>query len=183
MDYQKNLVLRVRDEALKGRLITRLVARYSYWLGGFYTEELRSGAVREGFVLRTPCGRSELMASKTTLSPVSFNKYGVNMRALDGLAVRSLADARKDGKITLMDELGPITLGSEKLAAAVLDSLASPAPCLATFRGNAGKFEGTFIRMENTRVFDLSGPGLPELQTLLEGWMEFWIEKVSCEKN
>jgi nucleoside-triphosphatase THEP1 len=181
MDFKKNLALRVRDEALKGRLITRLVSGYSYWLGGFYTAELRSGPAREGFILKTPGGRSEVMASKTTLSSVSFNKYGINMRALDGLAVRSLAGARKDGKIALMDELGPITLGSEKLAAAVLEVLASGTPCLATFRGNARKFEGTFIKMENTRVLDLNASGLPELQARLDGWMEFWINRLKDE--
>ena len=181
MEFKKNLVLRVRDEALKRRLLIRLISDYSYWLGGFYTVELRSGPVREGFMLKTLRGGSEIMASRAMLSPVAFNKYGVNMRALDGLAADSLADARKNGKITLMDELGPITLGSAKLAAAVTEALASDMPCLATFRGNAGSFEGTFVKMENTQVTDLTGSSVHGFQDRLAGWMEFWINKLKEE--
>lgn len=181
MEFKKNLALRVGDEALKSRLITRLVANYSYWLGGFFTVELRSGSAREGFMLKTPGGRSEIMASKAILSPVSFNKYGVNLRALDGLAVRSLADARKDGKIALLDELGQLTLESKTLAAAAIETLASGTPCLATFRKGAGKFEGTFIKMDNTEVLDLDAAGLSGLLRRLDGWMEWWIERLRVE--
>ncbi len=175
-NFKKNLALRVRDEALKGRLITRLVANYSYWLGGFFTQEIRSGQAREGFMLKTPGGRSEIMASTAIMSPVSFNKYGVSMPVLDGLAARSLADARKEGKIALIDELGPLTLVSEKLAAAALETLASDTPCLATFRKNAKRFEDSFIKMNNTQVLDLDAADLSAVLARLDGWMEFWIK-------
>lgn len=179
MDFKKNLALRVGDEALKGRLIARLVANYSYWLGGFFTVEIRSGSAREGFLLKTPGGRSEIMASTSIMSPVSFNKYGVSLPVLDGVAARSLADARKDGKIALIDELGPLTLGSEKLAAAALETLASDTPCLATFRRNAKKFEGSFLKMADTEVLDLDAAALPAVNTRLDGWLEFWIKELS----
>jgi nucleoside-triphosphatase THEP1 len=176
---KKNLALRVGNEAFKCRLIARLVSNYSYWLGGFFTVEMRSGSVRGGFLLRTPGGRSEIMASKNILSPVSFNKYGVSLPALDGLAARSLADARKDGKIALMDELGPLTLGSEKLAAAALETLVSGTPCLATFRQGAKKFEESFEKMDNTQVLDLDSAGPSVVRARLEAWMESWIKLLS----
>jgi nucleoside-triphosphatase THEP1 len=175
MEFKKNLALRVRDEALKSRLISRLAADYSYWLGGFFTVEMRTGSAREGFILKTPGGRSEIMASNAILSPVSFNKYGVSLPALDGLAVSSLIDARKDGRIALLDELGPLTLESKTLAAAALETLASRTPCLATFRAGAKKFEESFIKMDNTRVMDLDAAGLSALLGYLEGWIEYWI--------
>jgi len=182
MDLKKNLALRVGDEALKGRLIARLVSNYSYWLGGFYTQEIRSGSAREGFMLKTPGGRSEIMASKSIMSPVSFNKYGVSLPALDGLAAESLAAARKERKIALIDELGPLTLESKKLAAAALETLASDTPCLATFRKNAKKFEEPFIKMSNTRVLDLDAAGLSGVLARLDDWMEFWISKLGDVK-
>jgi len=183
MDFKKNLALRVGDEALKCRLIARLVANYSYWLGGFFTQEIRSGSAREGFILKTPGGRSEVMASTEIMSPVSFNKYGVSLPALDGLAAGSLAEARKEGKIALMDELGPLTLQSEKLAAAALETLASGTPCLATFRKNAKKFEESFFKMNNTQVIDLDAAGLSAVLARLDGWMEFWIEGLTDQKS
>lgn len=176
--FKKNLALRIGDEALKARLIARLVANYSYWLGGFFTVELRSGSAREGFMLKTPGGRSEIMASRAILSSVSFNKYGVNLRALDGLAARGLADARKDGKIALLDELGPLTLESKTLAAAALETLASGTPCLAAFRKGAGKFERTFIKMDNTEVLDLDAAGFSGASGRLDAWMEYWINRL-----
>ena len=178
MEFKKNLALRVGDEALKSRLIARLVSNYSYWLGGFFTVELRSGSAREGFMLKTPGGRSEIMASKSILSPVSFNKYGVSLPALDGLAAGSLAEARKDGKIALLDELGPLTLESKTLAAAALETLASGTPCLATFRKGARKFEESFIKMDNTEVMDLDAAGLSGVLGRLDGWMECWINRM-----
>jgi len=179
MDFKKNLVLRVTDEVLKGRLVARLTARYSYWLGGFFTVELRSGRAREGFELRTPGGRGELMASKKILSPVSYNKYGISLPALDGLAADSLIEARKDGKIALIDELGPLTLGSEKLALAVFETLSSGTPCLATFRRNARTFEDTFTKMADTRVLDTDASGI---QSSMDEWMEYWIKKLFGRK-
>ncbi|MFA7008191.1 MAG: nucleoside-triphosphatase [Elusimicrobiales bacterium] len=181
MDFKKNIALRVGDEALKSRLISRLAADYSYWLGGFFTVEIRSGSAREGFMLRTPDGRSEIMASKAILSPVSFNKYGVDLRALDGLAAHSLAGARKNGKIALLDELGPLTLQAKALAAAVLETLASDTPCLVTFRRGAGRFSAAFFKMADTEVLDLSASGLPGVRSRLDGWMEFWIGRLKAE--
>ena len=118
------------------------------------------------------------MASTAIMSPVSFNKYGVSLPALDGLAARSLADARRDGKIALLDELGPLTLESKKLAAAALETLASDTPCLATFRKNARKFEDSFVKMANTQVLDLDAAGLSAVLARLDGWMEFWIKEL-----
>ena len=181
MTRKKNIALRVGDEALKGRLISRLVSRYSYWLGGFYTVENRKGSVREGYLIKTPGGRSEIMASKTLVSPVLFNKYGVNLAALDGLAAGSLSAARSGGKIALMDELGPLSLSSEKLSAAVFETLASPVPCLAAFRKNAGKFENAFARMDETDIIDPAVSGETAVRAALDAWAEYWIEKLKVK--
>jgi nucleoside-triphosphatase THEP1 len=179
MEHQKNMAVRVGADAAKPRLIKKLVSRYGYWLGGFFTEELRPAGAREGFLLRTPGGGSELLASKNVLSPAVFNKYGVSLQALDGLGVRSLAEARRDGKIILLDELGPLVLLSDKLAALALEALAAgDAPCLATFRKGAKRFEDAFVKMDNTTVLDLNGRTAAGVQAALYGWIEFWIEKL-----
>ena len=178
MEFKKNLVLCTAGETLKGRLLKKLVANYGYWLGGFFTEELRAGSAREGFLLRTPRGGSELLASVKMVSAVSFNKYGVAPGTLDGFAVRSLLEARKEKKIILMDELGPLTLGSDKLAAGALSALGSDSPCLATYRRGAGKFEEEFRRMGNTLVAGLRADTFAETEALAAGWIEFWMKKM-----
>lgn len=179
MLYKKNLAVRVGADAAKTRLLKKMVSGYSYWLGGFFTEELRSGGEREGFVLKTPQGGSELLASKNMLSAAVFNKYGVSLKALDGLGARSLAEARKDGKIILLDELGPLVLLSDKLASQALSALAAEGtPCLATFRKGAKTFEEAFIKMDNTTVLDLNGRTAAAVEAALNGWMEFWIKRL-----
>ncbi|OGS51190.1 MAG: hypothetical protein A3J79_12710, partial [Elusimicrobia bacterium RIFOXYB2_FULL_62_6] len=162
-------------------LLKKLVSNYGYWLGGFFTEELRAGGEREGFVLKTPRGGSELLASKTLVSKAVFNKYGVNLAALDGLGARSLAEARKDGRIVLLDELGPLILCSDKLSARALDALGSEGtPCLATFRKGAKIFEEAFLKMDNTLVLQLDEKTAAGVETALNGWLEFWIEKLKA---
>ncbi|MBU2574964.1 MAG: hypothetical protein KKH28_12890 [Elusimicrobia bacterium] len=179
MEFKKNIALRVGSGALKSRLLKKLVSNYGYWLGGFFTEELRSGGAREGFILKTPRGGSELLASTKIISQAVFNKYGVNLSALDVLGTQALAAARKDGKVVLMDELGPLTLKSEKLAVQALDALGSgEVPCLATFRKGAKTFEEAFLKMDNTMVLDLDEKTFTEVESVLNGWLEFWIREL-----
>jgi hypothetical protein len=78
-----------------------------------------------------------------------------------------------------MDELGPITLLSDKLAGAALAALASSSPCLAAFRRNAGEFEAAFMKMGDTLVIGTDMAGEADLRARTEGWTEFWIEKLS----
>lgn len=178
-EYTKNMAVRVGAGAPKRRLLRKLVSSYGYWLGGFYTEELRSGGEREGFVLKTPRGGYELLASKNIISKAVFNKYGVNLAALDGLGSRALAEARKEGKIVLLDELGPLILWSDKLAAQALDALgAEEIPCLATFRKGAKTFEEAFLKMDNTVVLDLDERTSAGVESALNGWLEFWIKEL-----
>ncbi|MBI4801938.1 MAG: hypothetical protein HY796_05380 [Elusimicrobia bacterium] len=182
MKFKKNMALRVNSGALKSRLLKKFISNYGYWLGGFFTQELRSGGVREGFILKTPRGGWELLASKKIISKTVFNKYGVNLPALDVLGVQSLVQARKEGKIVLLDELGPLILQSEKLAVQALDALGSgETPCLATFRKGAKTFEEAFLKMDNTIVLDLNGKTFTEVEAVLEGWLEFWIDRLKAE--
>lgn len=179
MNFNKNLILRFDGETLKARLIKKLLSRYGYWLGGFYTEELRSGGAREGFTLKTTCGARAVLASKKLFSTAAFNKYGINLQTLDGPGVRSLVSARAEGKVFLMDELGPITLSSEKLAVQALAALGSEIPCLVTFRKGAKTFEPAFLKMDNTTVIDLTAPAFPAVESFSGAWLAFWIERLS----
>lgn len=172
---EKNLVFRVASETEKSRLVKKIISKYGYWLGGFYTQEMRSDASREGFKLITLSGGSGVMAAKDLMSPVVYNKYGIDMAVLDGLAVESLKAGEKDGKILLIDELGPITLASAKLAEKALAVLASDCPCIAIFRKGAASFETAFSKMERTSVQDLKTSSVATLEEYAEKWIEHWI--------
>ncbi len=159
------------DVRLKERLCARLCSAYGRWLGGFRTLELRGGG-RRGFEIEALGGGRAVLASTELVSPVSFNKYALNLAALELTALPALEAAAAGGRILLMDELGPMAMKSEKFSARAVELLFSPSPCLAFFRRGAAVFEGAVSRMEGAAVIELTEEGWAEAVRGAEAWLD-----------
>src|SRR3989338_11257454 len=128
------LVFSFTDCALKERLSARLCSAYGRWLGGLSTLELGRGKKREGFEIEALGGERTVLASRAIVSRVSFNKYALNLAALEGTALPALEKAAAAGKVLFLDELGPMAMKSERFSARAVELLFSASPCLAFFR-------------------------------------------------
>jgi nucleoside-triphosphatase THEP1 len=83
----KNLLLTGPPGCGKSTLIEKLIARIDQPMTGFFTGELRDRGRRVGFSITTLCGKQGVLAHASSKSPVRVGKYGVNVEAIDQMAV------------------------------------------------------------------------------------------------
>lgn len=166
------LVFAFTDCALKERLSARLAGAYGRWLGGYRTAELRAGGKRAGYEVLALGGGRAVLASKEIVSPVSFNKYALDLAALESTALPALEAAAAAGRVLLFDELGPMALKSERFSARATELLFSGARCLVFLRRGAEAFEGSFARMAGTVIIELTEAGWAEAVAAAEAWLD-----------
>jgi len=80
----------------KTSLIRQMLAGIRGKTGGFYTEEIRSQGIREGFRLVTLDGQTVLLAHVDIHSPYRVSKYGVDIDSLERVGVSALHRAVKE---------------------------------------------------------------------------------------
>ena len=74
----------------KTSLIKQAIAGMGNKVGGFYTEEIRTQGLREGFRLVTLDGQNTILAHVNIHSPYRVSKYGVDIDSLDRVGVSAL---------------------------------------------------------------------------------------------
>lgn len=116
----------------KTTLLRRALAGYRGRAVGFYTEEVREGGRRVGFDIVTLEGRRVPLARAGWVGPHRVGRYGVDLAALEGVAVAALRAARAGADLAVVDEVGKMELLSPAFRSAVLDLLESPVPLLGT---------------------------------------------------
>src|SRR5438270_2405121 len=110
------------------RVKDRLAGRQ---LRGFLTDEIRSSrGDRLGFRIETLDGRTARLAGVGLRSTDRVGRYGVDVGALDAVAVPALA--LEEGAIYLVDEIGKMECLSGAFTDAVARLLDSPCPLIAT---------------------------------------------------
>ena len=82
--------------------------------GGFITQEIREEGRRKGFKIITLDGREAIMAHVDIRGTPRIGKYGVDLRAIKEVAVESLRCALDEGSLTVIDEIGPMEILSER---------------------------------------------------------------------
>lgn len=117
----------------KTTLLRRVLAQLPDELaGGFYTQEIRSGTERIGFEMVTLSGRRATLAHVDFKSSRRIGKYGVNLPALDEVAVPELIKAQQAGRLVIIDEIGPMEMFSTRFCQTVEEILRSTAAVFGT---------------------------------------------------
>jgi nucleoside-triphosphatase len=104
----------------KTSLIKQVVAQMKVKAGGFYTEEIRTQGVREGFRLVTLDGEETILAHINIRSSYRVSKYGVDTDALDRVGVPALRRATQQCDLVVVDEIGKMELFSASFRETVL---------------------------------------------------------------
>jgi len=107
---KKALLLTGQPGTGKTALIKEVLARTRIKGGGFYTEEIRTGGIREGFRIVTLGGQEAVLAHVSISSPHQISKYRVDTDALDRVAVAALRQALKESDLIVIDEIGKMEL-------------------------------------------------------------------------
>lgn len=100
--------------------------------GGFFTEEVRSGGERIAFDLITLDGARRRMAGVDVHSRWRVGRYGVDVSAIEQVAVPAICQAWEEDRLVVIDELGPMEFFSTAFCQAVEKILLSPATVLGT---------------------------------------------------
>jgi len=116
----------------KTTLIKEAITAIEQRAGGFYTREMRSQGVRQGFEIVTLDGASAILASVDFHSPHRVSKYGVMVDNLNSVGVAALRRATKECDIVVVDEIGKMELFSLAFREAVLEALDSGKKLLGT---------------------------------------------------
>ncbi len=120
----------------KTSLIKQVVAGMQSEAGGFYTEEIRTRGVRQGFRLVTLDGEDAILAHVNTRSQYRVGKYGVDIDSLDRVGVPALYRAAQQCDLVVIDEMGKMELFSASFREAVSQMIGSGKRILGTIMLN-----------------------------------------------
>lgn len=131
---KKNILITGAPGCGKTTLLEKVAAPLGKQAGGFTTGEIRDPRGRLGFAIRTLGGSEGVLAHKDLKSPHRVGRYGVNTHDIDAIAVPSIQDAVRMGKIVIIDEIARMELFSNAFREAVVCALNSPSRMLATIQ-------------------------------------------------
>ncbi|GAB4030165.1 MAG: hypothetical protein Fur0012_05650 [Elusimicrobiota bacterium] len=137
---------------------------------GFETERIEAEGCLLGYDLITISGKREKLASVDLISHFSFNKYGLNREAVEGLACASFP---QDGKVTLLKDLGPMFFRFPSFREKFRLILASDSP-LIVISGGLKDLRNCFLSLDDAIVVDLSSSNYSSsIKVVIEKTFEF----------
>ena len=116
----------------KTALIKEAIGKIRIEAGGFYTEEIRTGGIRQGFRIVTLDGKEAILAHINISSPYQVSKYKVDIDSLNNVGVSALRRALEESDLIVIDEIGKMELLSPQFKEAVLQAIDSGKKVLGT---------------------------------------------------
>jgi nucleoside-triphosphatase len=160
----KNIFITGPPGCGKTSLIMEIIKELSLEAGGFYTQEIREGGERGGFSITSLNGKKGILAHINIKSPYRVGKYGVDIKDLEEIGVRSILEALKGNKIVIIDEAGKMEMKSDKFKKAVETALNSKNKVLGTIKLTPDPFTDKIKKREDTKIFYLSRENRKEIK-------------------
>jgi len=156
----------------KTSIIKQAVAGMKGEAGGFYTEEIRSRGVREGFRLVTLDGQSAILAHINIHSPYLVSKYGVDIDSLDRIGVSALHQAAQQCDLVVIDEIGKMELFSANFRDAVLQTISRGKKVLGTIMLNPHPWADTIKRQPQVNLVEVTRYNHHQVLEELREWLK-----------
>lgn len=141
----------------KTTLIRQVVSTMRMRAAGFYTEDLRSGGVREGFRIVTLEGDMALLASSGHPGPVHVSKYGIDLEELERIGVAALRRAMERRHVAVADEIGRIQLSSRAFRQTIFEAVRAGHPLLGTIMLGRNPYADRIKAHRNVELLTLTG--------------------------
>ncbi len=125
-------------------------------VGGFYTEEIRERGARTGFRIVTLDGRTGVLAHFNIQSRNRVGRYGVDISAVETLAVEGIQRAVTENHMVIVDEIGPMEIFSAAFCQAVMVALASESPVLGTIVRRPNPFADRIKALPNVTLIEVT---------------------------
>ena len=159
----------------KTSLIKQAVALMKGEAGGFYTEEIRSQGVRQGFRLVTLNGQVAVMAHVNIHSPHRVSKYGVDIESLERVGVAELQKAAQECDLIVIDEIGKMELYSPKFRQAVRQIIDSGKKVLGTIMLNPNPWADEIKRHPNVNLITVTRDNHSQVLEEIQRWLEIGV--------
>ena len=150
----------------KTTVIMKVIEGFRDRAGGFYTEEIRKGSIREGFRIKTLDGRDGILAHISRSGPFRVGKYGVDVDAFDEIAIPSLERALEREELIIIDEIGKMELFSRRFRSLIHRILESDERILGVIHQKTDPFTQRIRRypaVEIVAVTEINRNVLPSL--------------------
>ena len=155
----------------KTSLIKQAIAELKGKAGGFYTEEIRSQGVRQGFRLVTLDGQTAVLAHINSHGSHRVSKYGVDIDTLDEVGVSALEQAARDCDLVVIDEIGKMELFSAKFREAVLRLLQSEKKLLGTIMLSPNPYADDIKRQPQVNLVTVTKANHQPVLEELRDWL------------
>jgi nucleoside-triphosphatase len=155
----------------KTSLIKQAIAGVKGRVCGFYTEEIRSQGIREGFRLVTLDGQTATLAHVNFKSPYRVSKYGVDIDSLDKVGVSALTQAAQECDLVVVDEIGKMELFSPKFREAVQNIISSGKRLLGTIMLSPNPYADAIKRQPQVNLITVTRANHQEVLKELRDWL------------
>jgi len=168
----KVLLLSGKPGTGKTSLIKEALDRARIRAGGFYTQETRSGGVRQGFKIVTLDGKEAVLAHINISSPYQVSKYKVDIDGLNKVGVSALQQALKEDDLIVVDEIGKMELLSPQFQEVVLQAIDSGKRVLGTIMLGPHPFADKIKRRPEVRTLVVSAVNRNEVLHEVVAWLK-----------
>lgn len=151
----------------KTTLIRQVVSTMRLRAAGFYTEDLQSRGIREGFRIVTLDGGMALLAATGHPGPVQISKYGVDLHELDRVGVAALKGAMERGHVLVADEIGKMQLHSRPFRQTILEAVSGGHLLLGTVMMGRNPYADRIKAHENVELLTLTPDNRAEILATL----------------
>ena len=156
----------------KTSIIKQAIAGMKSKAGGFYTEEIRSQGVREGFRLVTLDGRSAILAHIDIPRQYSVSRYGVDIESLERVGVSALHQAADECDLVVIDEIGKMELFSTKFREAVLHIIDRGKKVLGTIMLSPHPWADAIKRQPQVNLVSVTRANYHQVLEDLQQWLK-----------
>jgi len=156
----------------KTSLIKQAIAGMKGRSGGFYTEEIRTYGVRQGFRLVTLDGQESILAHIDIHSQYRVSKYGVDIASFDQIGVAALHRAAQECDLVIVDEIGKMELFSANFRSAVSQMIDNGKRILGTIMLNPNLWADAIKRHPQVNLVEVTRANHQEVLKGLLNWLK-----------
>ncbi len=156
----------------KTTLIRQIIAGPGIKAAGFYTEEIRSGGVRQGFRIITLDGQQGTLSHVDIPGRYRVGKYGVDINNLENIGAAAIQRAAQESDLIVIDEIGKMELFSARFSDAVLKAIGSGKKVLGTIMLKPNAFADEIKQRPNVKVVEVTRNNHIQVLAEINDWLK-----------